>query len=97
MTEKQEKTKMQKERIFSTEGWFNNVTQEIDYLELGAGSRFTDDEAKQYIPQSVAAQSMYSCYRELGISIPIAMIGVLEASCGNAKSIEELQAMSVPD
>ena len=42
----------------------------------------TDDEAVLYIPQSVAAQGLYQCHRQLGRGILESMGRVLSAVVG---------------
>jgi len=59
-------------------GFHNYKTGQVDWREYPE----TDEDAVQYIPQSVAAQGMYVCHRELGRSIAESSGRVLTAVLG---------------
>jgi hypothetical protein len=57
--------------------WYNFKTQDYDTREID-----TDEIALEAISQLPAAQSMYRCYRQLGLSVAHSMLNVLTASVG---------------
>jgi hypothetical protein len=54
--------------------WYNYATQTYDPC---TGVPTTDAVARQYIPQHQYAQDVYRIHRDLGESIPQAMLAVL--------------------
>ena len=67
--------------MYDKEGhWYNYDTGSMDYRTMPT----TDEEAVKYLPgtPTPAARSLYLLYREMGDSIPDALIKVLCAVVG---------------
>ena len=60
--------------------WHNMKTGELQYFDP---HNCDDETAKQFIPQSEAAQRLYDLYREhRGMSCLEAIVAILETACG---------------
>lgn len=62
--------------------WYNYQTKAYDERPVGFSLTATDDEIKPYLPQDASVWGMYTCLRQMGRSVPEAMIYVLEAVAG---------------
>jgi hypothetical protein len=62
--------------------WRNNRTDEWEAQPEGFLFTLTDQTALDYISQHPSAQGMFMVLRQMGWSIPDAMIHTLEASIG---------------
>ncbi len=69
-------------------GWHNMKTGEFDFLPQGAMLEFDDEQARQYISQSPAAQGYYSVSRKLGLSVVEALLNTLTVSVGESVEYE---------
>jgi hypothetical protein len=66
----------------SMSGWHNFATGQTDWRDSAPA---TDEEAKQYLPQDMAVQNLYSLYRQRGDSVEDAAIAVLRAVTGQGE------------
>lgn len=64
--------------------WHNFRTGTSDNLPLAASLEFTEDQARQYIPQDEATQSLFACHIGVGSTPGDALLKTLEAVCGLA-------------
>lgn len=67
--------------------WYNYRTQSFEYIADNI-AMIDDDKIKELIPQDVAAQRLYTLYRDMGHSKPEAMIKVLKSVAGIQDSEE---------
>jgi hypothetical protein len=60
-------------------GWYNYRTGQFDYWTREESINFTDEQAKQYVPQ-MGGVGLFEVYRTMGKSVTEAMRLVLEAA-----------------
>lgn len=78
--------------------WMNFHTGQYELRPSGFILTATDEQALDYLPQDKYVKSMYQCLREMGKTVPDAMIYVLETVSGteHAKPIDDAARRETP-